>query len=75
MVTPNGNDRLALLQRLVAHDRAALRYAIERAQDAAKRQLDVPGKVADHRWAWLGAGFALGVIIGMHGAGMRGAGD
>lgn len=68
MVTRNGNDRRALLQRLVSHDRAQLRYAIERAQDAARRQLDVPGKVADHRWAWLGAGFALGVFIGMRGA-------
>jgi ElaB/YqjD/DUF883 family membrane-anchored ribosome-binding protein len=64
MVARNDYERVALLQRMVAADRARLQTAISRVRTAAKQKLDIAGKVAEHRWAWLGAGFAIGLLLG-----------
>jgi hypothetical protein len=59
------SNEVAALKRAVAHDRQVLRAAIERAQRAAKRELDVGGRLADRRWAVLGASFCLGLWLGV----------
>jgi hypothetical protein len=60
----DGYDRVAVLQRIVADDRARLQSAITRARSAVKHKLSVGEKVADYRWAWLGAGLAVGLLLG-----------
>ncbi len=57
-------ERAAALRRIVAHDKRALKSAIARAEHVARRELDVTRHIVEHRWAVLGAGFALGLWLG-----------
>ena len=56
--------RAAALRRIVAHDKRALKSAIARAEDVARRELDLTRHLVEHRWAVLGASFALGLWLG-----------
>ncbi len=48
----------------MAHDKRALKSAIVRAETVARRELDVTRHIVEHRWAVLGASFALGLWLG-----------